>query len=165
MPFGISSPRVDSDLSSGLIGRILPLSNIVLDLELRDKESIMSEASAIFQRNQKISSRDVQRCLIEREKMGSTALGKGVAIPHGRLDGIEQPIGAFLRLREAIPFDSPDLLPVNLLFVILVPKNAARTHLDILAALGRIFADSSHRESLLSLPTPGEVYRLLLTPC
>ena len=78
--------------------------------------------------------------LIAREKLGSTGLGQGIAIPHCRVSDCTQPIGALLTLEEPIPFDSPDDLPVDLLFVLLVPEEAHQQHLDILANIAQLFS-------------------------
>ena len=82
-------------------------------------------------------------CLINRERLGSTGLGKGVAIPHGRMKGLEHPVGAFLRLREGVDFDAADHQPVDLLFALLVPEESTEEHLHILAELARIFSDTA----------------------
>ncbi len=77
--------------------------------------------------------------LITREKLGSTGLGQGIAIPHCRVGNCTQPLGALLSLGKPIPFDAPDDQPVDLLFVLLVPEEARQQHLDILANIARLF--------------------------
>ena len=77
--------------------------------------------------------------LITREKLGSTGLGQGIAIPHCRVGNCTQPLGALLSLEKPIPFDAPDDQPVDLLFVLLVPEEARQQHLDILANIARLF--------------------------
>ncbi|MBS1144703.1 MAG: ptsN [Proteobacteria bacterium] len=86
--------------------------------------------------------------LFAREKLGSTGLGQGVAIPHGRIKGLKQAVGAFLRLATPVPFDSPDGRPVDLLFVLLVPEQATEQHLQILSELAQKFSDRTFREQL-----------------
>lgn len=83
---------------------------------------------------------DVLNQLIAREKLGSTGLGDGIAIPHCRVDNCLHPVGTLLTLEEAIPFDAPDDVPVDLLFVLLVPSEAHQQHLDILAEIARLFS-------------------------
>lgn len=78
--------------------------------------------------------------LIAREKLGSTGMGQGIAIPHCRVTECVKPLGAMLTLEEAIPFDAPDDQPVDLLFILLVPKEAHQQHLDILAEIARLFS-------------------------
>ncbi|MCK6390912.1 MAG: PTS sugar transporter subunit IIA, partial [Azonexus sp.] len=86
--------------------------------------------------------------LFAREKLGSTGLGQGVAIPHGRIKGLKQAAGALIRLAAPIPFDSPDRRPVTLLFVLLVPEQATEEHLQILSELAQRFSDRSFRDAL-----------------
>jgi PTS system nitrogen regulatory IIA component len=86
--------------------------------------------------------------LIAREKLGSTGLGRGIAIPHCRVSDCTQPLGALLTLEEPIPFDAPDDQPVDLLFVLLVPEEAHQQHLDILANIARLFSQPDFCERL-----------------
>jgi nitrogen PTS system EIIA component len=80
--------------------------------------------------------------LIAREKLGSTGLGQGIAIPHCRVGNCAEPLGTLLTLEEPIPFDAPDDQPVDLLFVLLVPEEAHQQHLDILATVARLFSQA-----------------------
>lgn len=84
---------------------------------------------------------DVLDHLIAREKLGSTGLGEGIAIPHCRAASCTEPLGALLSLAEPIPFETPDEQPVDLLFVLVVPEEAHQEHLDILAEVARMFSD------------------------
>lgn len=86
--------------------------------------------------------------LIAREKLGSTGLGQGIAIPHCRVSDCTEPLGALLTLAEPIPFDAPDDQPVDLLFVLLVPEEAHQQHLDILATVARLFSQAEFCERL-----------------
>ena len=83
---------------------------------------------------------DVLDRLIAREKLGSTGMGGGIAIPHCRISSCTAPIGTLVTLEEAIPFDAPDDLPVDLLFILLVPEEAHQAHLDILANIARLLS-------------------------
>jgi PTS system nitrogen regulatory IIA component len=87
--------------------------------------------------------------LIERENLGSTGIGSGVALPHGRIAGLEKVVGFFLRLQTEMDFDAIDHLPVNLVFAILVPQDATEEHLKLLASLASIFRDEETRQQLL----------------
>ncbi len=131
-----------------VIARLLPPTNIALDLDLASKRRVFDEAGLLFQHHQGIARATVFDSLFARERMGSTGLGQGVAIPHGRIAKLPAPVGAFLRLKTAIPFEAPDGKPVNLLFFVLVPEKATEAHLQILAALAEMFADDSMRERL-----------------
>ena len=99
--------------------------------------------------------------LFSRERFGSTGLGYGVAIPHGRLKRLREATAAFVRTLNPIPFDAPDGQPVNLIFVVLVPEHATEHHLQILSELAQIFSDKSVREALVSCHDPDEAHRIL----
>ena len=99
--------------------------------------------------------------LFAREKLGSTGLGQGVAIPHGRIKGLKEAVGAFVRLPAPVPFDAPDGKPVNLLFVLLVPEQATEQHLQILSELAQMFSDRALREQLAAAPTTRPLHALI----
>jgi len=146
---------------SQVIARLLPESNIALDLDLASKRRVFDEAGMIFQNFQGIARATVFDSLFARERLCSTGLGQGVAIPHGRIAKLAAPIGAFLRLKEAIPFEAPDGRPVNLLFFVLMPEKDTNSHLQILASLAEIFADVEARQRLIDLPDAHSVHREL----
>ena len=108
-----------------------------------------------------MSHADVFECLFAREKLGSTGLGQGVAIPHGRYAGVSQATGAFIRIREPIGFDAPDGKPVSLVFILLVPENATGEHLEVLSKLAGKFSQKSIRESLMTVSSAEEVRAIL----
>lgn len=103
---------------------------------------------------------DVLDHLIAREKLGSTGLGEGIAIPHCRAASCTAPLGALLTLDEPIPFEAPDEQPVDLLFVLLVPEEAHQEHLDILAEVARMFSDHDFCKALRAAPDNGALYAL-----
>lgn len=144
-----------------LISSLLPLSNIVLDLDASDKQHAFEEAGKLFEANQKLSRATVLDSLSAREKLGSTGLGHGIAIPHGRIKGLREAVGAFLRLKVPIPFDAPDNKPVTLLFVLLVPEHATDLHLQILGELAHLFSNKSLRERLLSTQDAAQLHQLI----
>ena len=145
-----------------LIGNILPLSHIVLDLEVSSKKRLFEEAGLLLESESGLSRAAVFECLFAREKLGTTALGHGVAIPHGRHAEVQAATGAFIRLKEAVDFDAPDGEPVSLVFVLLVPEAATGEHLALLSHLARLFNEKSVREALRSCQTPEEARALLL---
>lgn len=99
--------------------------------------------------------------LLERERLGSTGLANGVALPHARMAGIDRAYGVFLRLAAPVDFDALDGQPVDLLFALLVPEQATSEHLDLLAALARLFSDKKLCSELRSLTQPGAVAALI----
>ena len=98
--------------------------------------------------------------LIAREKLGSTGMGQGIAIPHCRVTECVEPLGAILTLEEAIPFDAPDDQPVDLLFILLVPKEAHQQHLDILAEIARLFSQEDLCERLRAARDNHSLYNI-----
>jgi len=96
--------------------------------------------------------------LLAREKLGSTGLGGSIAIPHCRLASCDQPLGALVSLRDPADFDAPDDAPVDLLFVLLVPEEAHQEHLDILAAIARLFSQGALRAALRACDSDRALY-------
>jgi PTS system nitrogen regulatory IIA component len=90
----------------------------------------------------------IAQSLTAREKLGSTGLGQGIAIPHGRIKGLKEARGAFVRLREPVPFDAPDGKPVSQVFVLLVPEQATDLHLQLLSELAQMFSERAFRDKL-----------------
>ena len=144
-----------------LIGDILPLSHIVLDLDVGSKKRIFEQAGLLLENEAGLGRAEAFECLFAREKLGTTGLGQGVAIPHGRDAAVQQITGAFFRLSEPLPFDAPDNKPVSLVFVLLVPENASGSHLEVLSELAGKFSAKSVREALLAAQTPAEVHAIL----
>ncbi len=142
------------------IAKLLTLENIVLDLEASSKKRVFEQVGVLFENNQGIARSIVFDSLFAREKLGSTGLGQGVAIPHGRIKGLKEATGAFLRLGVPVPFDSPDGKPVSLLFVLLVPEQATEQHLQILSELAQRFSDRGCRETLSSAREPHAIQKL-----
>ena len=145
-----------------LIGNILPVSHIVLDLEVSSKKRLFEEAGLLLESESGLSRAAVFECLLAREKLGTTALGHGVAIPHGRHAEVQAATGAFIRLKEAVDFDAPDNKPVSLVFVLLVPESATGEHLEILSHLAERFADKTVRDALLGTQDAAAARDLLI---
>ena len=135
-----------------LISKLLPASNIILDLEVSSKKRLFEQAGLLFENNQGVARSLVFDSLFARERLGSTGLGQGVAIPHGRINGLKEAVGAFVRLKTPVAFDAPDGQPVGLLFVLLVPEQANETHLQILSELAQMFSDRDFRQKLANEP-------------
>ena len=136
------------------IAGLLPVSNILLDLDVSNKKRVFEQVGLLFENNHGIGRNVVYDSLFAREKLGSTGLGQGIAIPHGRIKGIPEAIGAFVRTRTPIPFDSPDGRGVNTIFVLLVPEQATDRHLQILSELAQMFSDKAQRERIAGAKDP-----------
>lgn len=144
-----------------LLSKLLPPSNVVLDMVASSKKRVFEQAGLLFENNQGIARSKVFDSLFARERLGSTGLGQGVAIPHGRIKGLREPIAAFLRLAEPIPFDAPDGKPVSILVFLLVPEQATQLHLEILSELAQMLSDQSFRDSLTQASDAGDAHRIL----
>jgi nitrogen PTS system EIIA component len=99
--------------------------------------------------------------LVNRERLGSTGLGHGVAIPHGRMAGLDRPIGAFIRLAHGVDFDAPDNEPVDLVFALLVPEESTDAHLQLLAQLAEMFSDLTLCSRLRQTTNDDELFALI----
>jgi len=148
-----------------LISQLLPLSNVVADLDASSKKRVFEQAGLLFENNQGIARSMVFDSLFARERLGSTGLGQGIAIPHGRIKGLKDAAGAFLRLEAPVQFDAPDGRPVNMLFVLLVPEQANETHLQLLSELAQMFSDRSFREQLQAAPDAQALHTLFNDWC
>jgi nitrogen PTS system EIIA component len=144
-----------------LIAKLLPLQNVLIDLDVSSKKRVFEHAGLLFENNQKIARSQVFDKLFAREKLGSTGLGQGVAIPHGRVKGLRDAVGAMIRMREPIPFDAPDGAPVGLIFVLLVPEHATDVHLRILSELAQLFSDSKMREQMMGAVSAEALHHLI----
>lgn len=139
---------------------ILSASQVLLDLDASSKKRVFEQAGMLFETHLGLPRSAIFDSLFAREKLGSTGLGQGIAIPHGRIKGLKQASGAFMRLATPVPFDSPDGRPVNLLFVLLVPEQATEQHLQILSELAQRFSDRAFREALQTAPDAAAVIAL-----
>ncbi|AWB34506.1 PTS IIA-like nitrogen regulatory protein PtsN [Orrella marina] len=147
-----------------LLSQFLPPDNIVLDVPVTSKKRALEQIALLLENNHGLERSGVFDSLFARERLGSTGLGHGVAIPHGRIKNLSKPCAAFARLSQAVSFDAPDGEPVDLLLVIIVPEEATQQHLDILAEVARRLSDDSVLESLRQATQPSAVYDLLTRP-
>lgn len=142
------------------ISHLLPLSNIALDVDAASKPRLFDAAGELFAANSSLVPATVAASLAAREKLGSTGLGQGIAIPHGRIRGLGEALGAFARLRTPIAFDAPDGKPVGQVFVLLVPEQATDLHLQLLSELAQMFSERTFRDQLAAAATPEELFAL-----
>lgn len=139
---------------------LLPASQVLLDFDASSKKRVFEQAGMLFESHLGLARSVVFDSLFAREKLGSTGLGQGIAIPHGRIKGLKQAAGAFLRLATPVPFDSPDGRPVNLLFILLVPEQATEEHLQILSELAQRFSERPFRDKLMAAPDAAAIVAL-----
>jgi len=143
------------------IAQLLPESNILLDLEATSKKRLFEQVGQLFEDHAQIARSTVFDSLFAREKLGSTGLGQGVAIPHGRIKGLKEALGAFIRVAQPVPFDAPDGNPVTLVFVLLVPEKATEKHLQLLSELAQMFSDKTLREAMSRAPDAAALHQLV----
>jgi PTS system nitrogen regulatory IIA component len=134
------------------IADLLPASNILVDVDAGSKARLFDAVGALFEARRGLVRAAVIESLVAREKLGSTGLGQGIAIPHGRIKGLKDALGAFVRLKSPIAFDAPDGKPVGQIFVLLVPEQATEQHLQLLSELAQMFSERRFREQLANAP-------------
>ena len=144
------------------ISGLLSVKNILLDVEATSKKRVFEQAGLLFEEYHGIARAKVFDSLFARERLGSTGLGEGIAIPHGRIKGLEEAVAAVLRLAEPVSFDAPDGKPVAILIFLLVPEHATQQHLEILSEVAEMLSDGSLRSSLLESQTPDALYQSLI---
>lgn len=140
---------------------LFTLDRIALDNPSKSRAEAFAAAGALFAKQAGLDADAIVGFLNAREDLGSTALGAGVAIPHGRVKGLKQPIAAFLKLKEAIEFAAPDGQAVSILIFLLVPEKATQQHLEILSSIAQLLSDPDARKSLSSETNPERVCHLL----
>ncbi len=144
-----------------LVSTLLPAANVLLDLQVSSKKRLFEQVGLHFENHHGLARSVVYDSLFARERLGSTGLGQGIAIPHGRIKGIKEALGAFVRLAQPVPFDAPDGAPVSIAFVLLVPEQATDKHLQILSELAQMFSDRGLRESLASAPDAARLVEII----
>ena len=145
------------------IARLLPTTNVVTNLQVTSKKRLFEQAGLLFENNHGIERSKVFDSLFARERLGSTGLGEGVAIPHGRIKGLKDALAAVVRLSEPVPFEAPDGQPVRLLVFLLVPEHATEEHLELLSELAELLSDRPIRDSLMHCEDPAQMHRILAT--
>ena len=141
---GASGPTIDMNR----LAAILPPSNVLVDVDATSKKRVFEHAGLLFENQHSIARGTVTDNLFARERLGSTGLGHGVAIPHGRIKGLKQPLAAVFQLANPIGFDAPDEQPVQLMIFLLVPEAATQKHLEILSEIAELLSDSALREKM-----------------
>ena len=144
------------------ISDILSLSNIFSNIKCNSKKAAMELlAKNIANHDNGISQTDVIDCLIARERLGSTGIGNGIAIPHGRLKHCKKTIATFIQLHNSIEYESIDDIPVDLIFALIVPEESTDEHLEILAILARMLSEKKTVDSLRKATSSEEMFSIL----
>jgi PTS system nitrogen regulatory IIA component len=132
------------------LASILSPAQVLAHVEVTSKKRAFEEAGLLFENLHGLSRALVTDSLFSRERLGSTGLGHGVAIPHGRIKGLKAPMAAVFQLANPIGFDAPDDQAVGLLIFLLVPEAATQKHLEILSEIAELLSDAELRERLLA---------------
>jgi PTS system nitrogen regulatory IIA component len=127
-----------------------------------DRDRVLEEAARLLAGDSGADARVIADCLRQRERLGSTAIGHGVAIPHGRCAAWGEARAAFVRVDPAVDFDAGDHQPVDLVFAMAVPEHFTQQHLELLSELAERFADAGWREALRAAPDAAALRALLL---
>lgn len=145
------------------LSQLIDESCVLPELKAKDKKGVLEElVNALVAREPSIDKKALVRVLLEREHLGSTGIGDGVAIPHGKFPGITQPILSFGRSRKGLDFDSMDGEPVSLFFLLVAPENSANIHLKALAKIAKILKNGSFRKLLMEVPGKKELYQTIV---
>jgi nitrogen PTS system EIIA component len=140
----------------------LTAETVIPTLVAREKNAVLKEmASALVANHPALDEKRVLEVLSERERISTTAIGEGVAIPHGKLPGVERVLGIFARSREGVDFASLDGGLTRLFFVLIAPENAAADHLKALARISRLLKDSTFRSRLMEGKTREEIFEII----
>ena len=144
------------------IPEILSTDRIVCRADITSKKSALETLSKLMASSEpSLTYTEIFDCLNARERLGSTGIGNGIAIPHGRFQHIKQPVAAFLQLKSGIDFDAVDQKPVDLLFSLLVPIDSTDEHLQILSCLAEMFSDAALINRLRLRSSPEKIYEIL----
>lgn len=147
------------------IQQLISPQRVLPSVAVPSKQRLLEALSSLLgEGHPEVDVKVVLESLLKREQLGSTGFGDGVALPHGRLKGLTQAIGAFVTLEQEIDYDSLDRKPVRMAFALLVPDNAAQEHLQWLRELAMIFSNKNVRDHLLHAKTSEEMYRTLTAP-
>lgn len=143
------------------LAAILPAEQVLVSLDATSKKRAFEEAGLLFESLHGLSRALVTDSLFARERLGSTGLGHGVAIPHGRIKGLKAPMAAVFQLAQPIGFDAPDERPVALLIFLLVPEAATQKHLEILSEIAELLSDAPLREKIKASTDAAELHKTI----
>lgn len=143
------------------LAAILPSAQALVQVDATSKKRAFEEAGLLFENLHGLNRAMVADSLFARERLGSTGLGYGVAIPHGRIKGLKSPLAAVFRLQEPIGFDAPDEKPVSLMIFLLVPEASTQKHLEILSEIAEMLSDTVLRDKLKVCNDALELHRLI----
>jgi PTS system nitrogen regulatory IIA component len=143
------------------LAAILPATQALVQVDATSKKRAFEEAGLLFENLHGLNRAMVADSLFARERLGSTGLGYGVAIPHGRIKGLKSPLAAVFLLSDPIGFDAPDEKPVNLMIFLLVPEASTQKHLEILSEIAEMLSDAMLRDKLKNCTDALQLHQLI----
>ena len=142
---------------------VLSESLIIPELKAKDKKDVLQELTAtLVEREDGLDHERLVSVLMDREKLGSTGIGEGVAIPHGKLHEIDHPFAVFGRSKHGVDFQSMDGRPAHLFFLLFAPENSTGIHLKALARISRLLKSASNRKRLLDANSRAEIFKIIV---
>ena len=139
----------------------LPREAIIVDLKASDKKGVLEELVVPIAKIAGIDHEQLVKVLMERERLGSTGIGEGIGIPHGKIRGLESLILGFGRSQKGVDFDSMDGMPAHIFFLLITPENSTGLHLKLLARISRILKNDPFKEKLLRATSRDEIYSII----
>ncbi len=143
------------------ITELLHKDSIIADLKSKDKKGVLEELAASVSSIARTDTKDIVKVLIDREQLGSTGIGGGIGIPHGKLAAIKSIVVGFGLSREGVDFDSLDNKPVHIFFLLITPTNSTGSHLKVLAHISRLLKQTHFKESLLKAESVEEIEQII----
>ncbi len=144
------------------LSQIMEEDDIILELKASNKKEVLEELSEVICRHEpSLDKEKLVQVLMEREKLGTTGIGDGIAIPHGKVEGLKNPLLSFGRSKKGIDYESIDNKPVHLFFLLVAPENSSGLHLQILARIAKLLKNSKFRKRLIEAKTKKEVYQII----
>ncbi len=144
------------------LAQIIEEDDIIPELKAKDKVGVLEELAEVVCKHDPLLKKDrVVKILLEREKLGTTGIGEGIAIPHGKIDILKSPLLAFGRSKEGVDFDAIDNKPVHLFFLLVAPENSSSLHLHILARIAKLLKNQKLRKKLMEAKSKKEIYKII----
>jgi PTS system nitrogen regulatory IIA component len=143
------------------ISALLSPQRIFLDVEISSKKKLLELIANIVADQTQLSESTIYNNLLNRERLGSTGLGQGFAVPHARLENLHETVGCFFRLKDPVNFEAPDNQPVDLLFTIVIPEEATEEHLLLLSSLAGIFSQADVCEAIRNAGSRDEIAQII----
>ncbi len=143
------------------ISALLSPQKIFIDTDVSSKKKLLELIANIAADQTQLSESTIYNNLLNRERLGSTGLGQGFAVPHARLPDLEKTVGCFFRLKQPVNFESPDNRPVDLVFTIIIPQEATEEHLLILSSVARVFSDADICEAIRTADSKEEIEKII----